>query len=157
MNRKCHFPCVTWEKHKHRYMLWKRHPRARSYGQRGQRGKDRANDGREGSGWQQVVTSRGATRLGYIHAKPGERKRVDGGPGTHNRGDASFAFPVFSRDSTSRLAFSIHGGIDLMEIIIGPVTVPSQSSGPAARLRKCLPQHELIRINQRPLRIHGHC
>lgn len=99
---------------------------------RGVKGEDRANDGREGSGWQQVVTSRGATRLGYIHAKPGERKRVDGGPGTHNRGDASFAFPVFSRDSTSRF-ISVDGGTDLVAVIIGPVTVPSQSNGPAER------------------------
>lgn len=50
----------------------------------------------EVSGWQQVVTSRGATRLGYDREKPGERKGV----GQELVIEAIPPFLFFSRDST---------------------------------------------------------
>lgn len=105
----------------------------------------RANDSREGQ-WMATgcdVTRRHATPASFTRSRESERGW------TRNSRRCLLVFPVFSRDSTSWF-ISIdsrrqRSGIGNYWL----VTVPSRSR--AARLRKWLP--ELIRINQRPVRM----
>ncbi|KYN13844.1 hypothetical protein ALC57_13918, partial [Trachymyrmex cornetzi] len=86
------------------------------------------------------VTRRHATPL---HSREARRAK-EGGPGTHNR--RCLAFPVFSRDSTSRF-ISIDGRGTQPDLWHWQLLARNGlCRSPAARLRKWVPNSEMTRI-----------